>query len=77
MLTTRFRGLFKFISISFLERRDADSIQLEKLPSKRDPCRSPGWLCDFGDACKQFIVIEKLLSIESFVQTSEEKKTSD
>ena len=33
MLTTRSRGLFKFIAISFLERREADSIQLKKLPS--------------------------------------------
>ena len=32
ILTTRSRGLFKFISISFLERREADSIQLKKLP---------------------------------------------
>jgi hypothetical protein len=33
MLTPRFRGLFKSIAISFLERREADSIQLKKLPS--------------------------------------------
>jgi hypothetical protein len=33
VLTTRWRGLFKSIVISFLERREADSIQLKKLPS--------------------------------------------